>query len=138
MKMTSKLKIISRVCLGIYLAAVAFVCFWHFGPMEEFQKTFLGIPMDKVVHFIMFLPFPILMGLSFHKAGTRTLNTLFFTLGTFLIGCILAGATEIGQSLTTYRSCDINDFRADCLALAIGSIALFIVNIFRKKRYGNV
>lgn len=116
------------------MAAVVVVCFGHFENLPDIEKKFLGIPMDKVIHFIMFLPFPILMGLSFHKTSTKSLNTIFFALGTFVLGCILAGATEIGQSFTTYRSCDITDFRADSIALAISTLAVFIVNILRNKR----
>ena len=132
--MASRLKITSRILFILYLAAVVVVCFGHFENLPDIEKKFLGIPMDKVIHFIMFLPFPILMGLSFHKTSTKSLNTIFFTLGTFVLGCILAGATEIGQSFTTYRSCDITDFRADSIALAISTLAVFIVNILRNKR----
>ena len=132
--MASRLKKISRVLFVLYLVSVVVICFGHFENMPEIEKKFLGIPMDKIVHFIMFLPFPILMGLSFHKTSTKSLNTIFFALGTFVIGCILAGATEIGQSYTSYRSCDIADFRADAIALAISSLAVFTVNILRNKR----
>jgi VanZ family protein len=132
--MASRLKITSRILFILYLAAVVVVCFGHFENLPDIEKKFLGIPMDKVIHFIMFLPFPILMGLSFHKTSTKSLNTIFFALGTFVLGCILAGATEIGQSFTTYRSCDITDFRADSIALAISTLAVFIVNILRNKR----
>jgi VanZ family protein len=132
--MASRLKITSRILFILYLAAVVVVCFGHFENLPDIEKKFLGIPMDKVIHFIMFLPFPILMGISFHKTSTKSLNTIFFTLGTFVLGCILAGATEIGQSFTTYRSCDITDFRADSIALAISTLAVFIVNILRNKR----
>src|SRR5574344_597112 len=132
--MASRLKITSRILFILYLAAVVVVCFGHFENLPDIEKKFLGIPMDKVIHFIMFLPFPILMGLSFHETSTKSLNTMFFALGTFVLGCILAGATEIGQSVTTYRSCDITDFRADSIALAISTLAVFIVNILRNKR----
>ena len=49
-----------------YLAAVGLLCFLRPSSLPEMEvKTFLGIPIDKILHFIMFLPYPILAGLVF-------------------------------------------------------------------------
>jgi hypothetical protein len=49
-----------------YLAAVGLLCFIRPSSLPEMEvKTFLGIPIDKILHFIMFLPYPILAGLVF-------------------------------------------------------------------------
>ena len=49
-------------------------------------------------------------------------------------GALVAAGTEIGQArLTTYRSGDPHDFAADLLALGVGSVIVFLLDI-RKQR----
>ena len=40
-----------------YLGLVVWCCFGNFGSMPNVQREMFGIPTDKVVHFVMFLPF---------------------------------------------------------------------------------
>ena len=47
----------------------------------------------------------------------------------FVIGCLLAGATEVIQGELGYRTEDIMDFRADGISLAIASIITFILRL---------
>ena len=94
---------------------------------------FLGIPKDKVVHFIMFFPLPFLMWLAFDKYTTKTWHSLLFIIGAFLTGCVIAAATEVGQYYTGYRSADSLDFFADALAMAICSLLVFILDISKQK-----
>ncbi|MBP5676263.1 MAG: VanZ family protein [Bacteroidales bacterium] len=126
--MTKTLKILFRAAFYVYLVAVAVLCFGSFNSLPEVSKTILGIPTDKVVHFCMFLPFPILAFLAYDKYTGNRPQVLIFALVTFLVGCLLAVATELGQAyLTDYRSGDPRDFLADFLALLTGSaVATFI------------
>ena len=48
----------------IYLIAVFVLCFIKGENLPEVERSIFGLPMDKVAHFIMFLPFPILASLS--------------------------------------------------------------------------
>ena len=50
----------------------------------------------------------------------------------YIAGCILGILTELGQGLTDYRSCDINDFRADALGMALSSIIIIIIDTIRR------
>lgn len=125
---------IFRVLLLLYFAAVAYLCFGHFDNLPEVSRTFFGIPADKIVHFGMFFPFPVLVFLALDKFTTKPWHSFLMLCTVFLTGCILAGATEYGQSLLTYRSCDIHDFRADTLAIAISSLAVFTIDILKQKR----
>lgn len=121
--MTKRLKIFFRVAFYLYLVAIAVLCFGKFSNMSPVSETLLGIPTDKIVHFFMFLPFPILAFLAYDKFTGTVKSVLIFALVTFLAGCLVAAATEIGQVyLTEYRSGDPTDFIADFLALLTGSI----------------
>ena len=120
--MTKKLRTFFQVAFYLYLVAVAVLCFGNFSNLPSVSNTFLGIPTDKVVHFCMFFPFPILAFLAYDKlTGTRR-SVIIFALVTFLIGCLIAAGTELGQALLTkHRSGDPADFLADFLALFTGS-----------------
>jgi VanZ family protein len=121
--MTKTLKTIFRVLFYLYLVAVAVLCFGSFNSLPEVSKTILGIPTDKVVHFCMFFPFPILAFLAYDKYTGDRKKVLLFAIVTFVVGCILAAGTELGQAyLTEYRSGDPKDFLADFLALLSGSV----------------
>lgn len=128
-------KIAFRILFFLYVASVLYLCFGHFDNMPSVAKTILGIPTDKVVHFCMFLPFPILAFLAFDQFTDNLKSTLLFTGGTLLVGILLALATEWGQAhLTNYRSGDSWDLLADILALTLGSIIVLIWDLCKQKR----
>ena len=62
--MTTPKTILARFLFFLYLAGIAFLCFMHVDKLPDVQKFIFGIPTDKVVHFGMFLPFPILAYLA--------------------------------------------------------------------------
>ena len=139
----------NKLALGlflIYLAAVAYCCFGSFDGIQQVSPSLLGIPTDKIIHFIMFFPFPVLCYLSFDRhtdrpwqavllagAALAFYKVLFRPL-LFASGCIIAAATEIGQSFLKYRSCDIKDFFADSLALVISTAATLFLDIRKMKK----
>ena len=132
---SSKTAIVFRILLAVYLAAVLYLCFGHFEHLPKISKTFLGFETDKVVHFLMFLPFPLLAFLAFCKGRTqKPWHSLLMTVALFAIGAIMAVATEIGQSYTAYRSSDPFDLRADLIALAISSIVVLIIDLSKQFR----
>ncbi|MBR4756841.1 MAG: VanZ family protein [Bacteroidales bacterium] len=122
-----KRNVASLVLFVIYLAVLIWCCFGHFDDLPSVDTTLFGIPTDKIVHFIMFLPFPVLCFKSFSFLTPRPRQALLALAVIFIIGCLLAAGTEIGQSFTKYRSGDPFDFTADVVALAISSVATFIV-----------
>ncbi len=119
------------IMLGVYLGVVAFLCFGHFDSMSEVSNEFFGIPTDKIVHFSMFFPFPLLAYATFVHKKAGKWKSLMYIVIIYAAGCLLGGLTEIGQGLTDYRSCDINDFRADALGMALSSIIAAIIVSFR-------
>lgn len=132
--MMSTKTILARILFLIYLAAIAFLCFMHVDKIPDIQKTMLGIPMDKIAHFIMFLPFPILTYLAYDHVTNKAWSAILFSLLTFLVGAAIAAGTEYVQGLLPYRSRDIADLKADLLALFISTVAVFLVDIFNLKK----
>ena len=126
-------RILARIVLIFYLGLIAFACFGHFDKLPEMNPYFLGIPKDKVVHFLMFFPLPFLMWLALDKYTTKAWHSLLFVIGSFLVGSLSAAATEVGQYYTGYRSADALDFFADTLAMAICSLLVFILDIAKQE-----
>lgn len=124
-----------QILFCLYVAVVLFLCFGHFNNTPSVPRSLLGIPTDKLVHFTMFFPFPILAFLAFDKFTESVKGTLLFVGVTFVIGLLLAYGTEWGQAhLTKYRSGDSFDLLADSLALLISSVVVALVDISKKKK----
>ncbi|HBN01133.1 MAG TPA: hypothetical protein DD383_00625 [Rikenellaceae bacterium] len=122
-----------------YLAAVAYCCFWHFSELPNIgQDSIFGIPMDKIVHFLMFFPFPFLCFLAFVRRTYKPRHTVLAVGIVFLTGCAIAAGTEIGQSFMEYRSCDVLDFAADSIALAISSIIVMLIDLHIVKTHNKL
>lgn len=132
--MNKRLKILFQIAFGVYVVAVLMLCFGHFDNTPSLPTTFLGIPTDKVAHFCMFFPYPILAFLAFDKYTETPKSTLLFSSLTFVLGALLALGTEWGQAhLTNYRSGEPLDLAADLLALFIGTLIIIYWDI-RKQR----
>lgn len=134
--MSKTTRIISRLLFLAYIGLLAYLCFGHFNNIPDIARKFhlFGIEQDKLVHFCMFFPFPILCYYAFGKTFKSFGGALSFTVVVFLLGCCLGAATEIGQGMTTYRSADPKDFFADGLSLAISSVTAFIICLIHKAR----
>ena len=134
--MTTK-TILARILFFLYLAAIAFLCFMHVDKLPEVQQFIFGIPTDKVAHFLMFLPFPILAYLAYDHLTNKVWSAIFFAIATFIIGALIAYGTEYVQGTLPYRSMDINDFKADALALAVSCVFVFIIDVSHLKVRNN-
>lgn len=133
--MTKTQRIWARVLLGLYILAILVLCFANFSSVPNVQETILGIPMDKLVHFLMFFPFPFLAYFAFDKHTETVRATLIFTGITLVIGCIFATATELGQArLTTWRSGDPKDLVSDFAALVLASVVVVFLDIRKQRR----
>lgn len=120
--MIRNIKRISLVLFCVYITAVILLCIIRTNNIPELPPSFLGIPIDKVAHFLMFLPFVILSYSSFSPTEKGFLRKLS-VLGIFLLlGFIFAFATEKLQATTAYRSYEVLDLVADGAGLICGSI----------------
>ena len=125
---------IFQIIMIIYLAAVGFLCFANFHQMPDVPKSFLGIQMDKVVHFLMFFPFPIVAFLAYDRFTNTPLQALAALISICAVGGAFAGLTEVVQDFLPYRVKDFNDFGADCLAVGIASVLVFIIDVSKMKK----
>lgn len=126
--------ILFRLAMLLYIAAVAYLCFANFNKLPDVPKQFLGIRMDKIVHFCMFFPFPVLAFLAYDDLTEKPWQALAALISICAVGCIFAGITEIIQGSLPYRRQDIKDFGADCLAIGISSLMVFIIDIAQMKK----
>lgn len=130
----SKRNIITLILFIIYLGVVAYLCFGRFDNLPSVKWSYLGIPTDKIVHFCMFFPFPILGFMAFDYLTKKPWQALLGVTVVFLLGSLVAAGTEFGQSLIKYRSCDLADLKADLLALTISSVITLTIDIFKMRR----
>lgn len=133
--MTRAQKTAFRVLFFLYIAAVLFLCFAHFDQTPSVEWSLLGIPSDKVVHFCMFFPFPVLAYLAFDRYTDSVRKTLLFSAAALLVGFLLAWGTEWGQAhLTDYRSGDRLDLLADGTALVLGTLLVIGLDLRKQKK----
>lgn len=118
-------RIIFITLLCIYLTAVALLCFLRPSSLPEVEiKTFLGLPIDKVLHFLMFLPYPILAGMSFISMKNGFLRSIIILTVVLTAGIGMAYGTELIQGESGYRAYEIADFHADLAGISAGSIIM--------------
>ncbi len=127
--MTTPKTILARILFILYLAAIAFLCFMHVDKLPEVQRTIFGIPTDKLAHFLMFLPFPILAYLAYDHLTNKVWSAVLFAVCTLTIGLLIAYGTEYVQGKLPYRTMDMADFKADAIAIAISTVGVFIIDV---------
>ncbi len=126
--MAKRSVIIFRILLAAYLAAVAYLCFANFHDLPGTDMTILGIKADKIVHFMMFLPFPIIVHFSL-PGFIRRRRIIASSVVAMVCGAAVAALTEIIQSRLPYRSGDPADFLADVTALTVGTLIVLSINL---------
>lgn len=135
--MTTPKTILSRILFLLYIGLIAMLCFMHVDNLPEVQKTLFGLPTDKVVHFVMFLPFPILAYLAYDHLTNKVWRAAVFAVLNFCLGAILAVITEYVQGYLPYRTKDMADLKADLYALAVCTAFVFIIDATHIKRRKN-
>ena len=132
--MTRRQLLWARILFGLYLVAVAVLCFGKFDGAQDVPMDLWGIPTDKIVHFLMFFPFPLLACLAAGGYRGERWQATFRTVIAFLAGCVFAAATEWIQTWLSYRSCDPVDFSADALALLLSSIIVLVIVLAKHRK----
>jgi len=125
---------LSRVLFLMYLVCIAFVCFMSSSSVPKMSVTLLGLPTDKIIHFLMFLPFPILFYLSFDHKKSGFLPSLGFATIALVLGCGIAAGTELIQGLLPTRAKDLYDFLADSSAVLCSSLLVLILDNTKGRR----
>ena len=123
-------RVLKIILFLVYLAAVAWLCFGTFTPDPSIPRSILGYPTDKVVHFLMFLPFPILGTIAFDfRSWWRALSL------STLAAILIAFAFEQLQSrITAHRITDAADLNANILGIAFGLAVAILIGLGSKKK----
>ena len=132
--MTRKQLISARIVFAAYILAVLVLCFGQFSGSENVPKELWGIPTDKIVHFLMFFPFPLLAYLAFDRYRGERWPSVCRSAVALACGCAFAAFTELVQSRLPYRSGDPADFKADFLALAACTVVILIIILLKHKK----
>ena len=133
--MSRRQRTVARIAFILYVGAVAWLCFGRFDSLPDAPRSLWGIPMDKIAHFLMFLPFPVLAFLSSGHLSETPRSSVLRMLGFFFAGCLFAAATELIQArFLPYRSGDPADFRADLAALGIGSLFILVTDLWKQRK----
>ena len=121
----------------LYIIGLCFCCFWNFRGSIDLGTEWWGIPKDKIVHFFLFFPFPIVFYLAFPKLRNSPRRYLKFSILALAAGLLLGTATEVIQGWSGYRSCDPADLLADFCGMVTAILLLQTYEAFiRKKRRG--
>lgn len=131
--MKLKIRHISFIILCIYIAVVAVLCFMKTDSLPSVELYFLGIPMDKIVHFVMFAPFPVLAYMTFWPAKAGKAGKLGVLMVIIAIGAGMAKATERIQSMLGYRSGDPMDFLSDMTGILAGALVIAAYILLKKE-----
>ena len=123
---------ISIFIFCLYIAAVAYLCFARPDDMPQLPQLWLGLPADKVGHFLMFTPFPLLGYLTFEVKEMSVGRKLFLIAILIAFGAGLALGTEYIQARLEYRSSESSDLLADVIGLITGGIFTLIYIFLRK------
>lgn len=120
--------------LCFYLGTVAYLCFAKPDDVPKLPELWFGLPADKVGHFLMFVPFPLLSYLVFSNDEMSTGKKLMLSAILAACGSGLAVGIELLQASLTYRSAETDDLLADGTGLATGAIAVFIYIMRRRNQ----
>lgn len=123
------MRIFLKLLFWLYIAALLFLSLASFAGIDLGieRKDIFGIPIDKCIHFLMFLPYPFLA--YFSSTRKNYWRTLFYV---GMTGIALAFLLEVSQGLfNTDRVMDIWDMVANIIAILTGTAFLLL---FKGKR----
>lgn len=118
----------------VYFAAVLYLCFLKPDSLPEIRPDLWGIPLDKLAHFLMFFPYPLLSFLAFRPQQGGTWRSIAVLAVLYLTGIGFAFGTEQLQGLSEYRSNDPYDFLADIIGMTASAILTLCLILIMKNR----
>ena len=130
--MRDRIHYIIKSLFYIYILGLCFCCFWNFRGSIDLSTEWIGLPKDKVVHFLLFFPMPVMTYLAFPKLRNTPRRYLRFSIIVFICSIAFGAMTEAVQWLTGYRQCDWGDLLADCCGIAAAIAVLQIYEAFIK------
>ncbi len=118
------------VVFVIYFAALAWLYFATFESDSDLPQAIMGIPLDKCIHFLMFLPFPVLGTIAFQKdSWWRTL--CWSTVAANIIAFVFESQQH---HINPYRYSQAEDLNANILGITTGLLLMIIFGLIAKKK----
>lgn len=121
------------IVFAIYLIFISVLCFLKPSSLPHMPSSWMNLPIDKIGHFLMFLPFPVLAIEAWHPEGS-TKKRLGILCMIAAAGIVIAYGTELIQNLLEYRSYETADLMADLGGIVAGAIMTAIQILIRKDR----
>lgn len=126
--------LVARIALVAYIIYVGYLLFANLHNIPNIPSRIFGIEADKIVHFCLFFPFPILGYLSCNNENETVTSFIGKMLCILAIGGAFAGLTEIIQGMVPYRTEDIHDYASDILSMVISSAIVTILRLPKIKK----
>lgn len=131
--MNTKIRNVAIVVLILYI--IASLYFLLTPVSVSLKKDLLSIPTDKILHFLMFAPYPLFFWIIFRYGKDNYVKRPINYIVIFLISISIGAVTEVSQTLLTVnRSGDIKDFFADVLGVTFTLIMLWIFEKPKKSK----
>lgn len=113
----------------LYIATVLFFCLFNLSMDSiDMAKYIWGIRLDRVFHFLMFLPCPFIFWLFYYYNKTIKINKGYLFAVVLLSGIIFGALTEAAQEVfTTYRDGDPYDLGANITGILVGTLIVYIL-----------
>ncbi len=123
--------IIVTTLMLLYVALVFFCCLYNFSGDDtmDLGQYFLGIRLDRYIHFTMFFPYPFVAWL-FLNYSKKSIVYKDYTYALIIItGLLLASFAEASQELfTKYRDTDPFDLGANITGILVATLILYILH----------
>lgn len=136
--------LMSKLLFIAYILAVMALCFADSTPdsLSGSCMNFINssasvcpeVGNDKIIHLIMFFPFPMLAIGAFAKREPEVLQFVLLLAIVALAGILTSGMTELLQGYLEYRDCDIKDFWADSIGILLGVATATRMFVLGRKR----
>ena len=120
-------RIIYIIIFCLYIAAVAYLCFAKPDDVPQLPDIWLGLPADKVAHFLMFLPYPFLAYTSFRPYRKGICSHFIVLAAILIVGAAMSMGVERLQ-IAAGRNYDIKDFYANIAGMAAGAAITTVIS----------
>lgn len=126
-------RITSIILFCLYIATVAYLCFAKPEDLPQLPQIWFGLPADKIVHFCMFLPFPLLGYLAFRPRKISWGRAIMLMSILIAAGVSAAIGTEHMQAMLQYRTAASDDLLADMIGIFCGGAATVLYITMKKQ-----